>query len=69
MEKFTKKGDKIYVEGRITYRQWEDKDGNTKSKTEIVAEDLMLMSNGEKGEKKITKQEAEDAFELPDIDF
>lgn len=69
VEKFTKKGDKIYVEGRITYRQWEDKDGNTKSKTEIVAEDLMLMSNGEKGEKKITKKEAEDAFELPDIDF
>ena len=30
------KGDPIVVEGRITYRSWEDKDGNKRWMTEIV---------------------------------
>ena len=31
------KGDRVYVEGRITYNKWEDKDGNKRSTTEIIA--------------------------------
>jgi single-strand DNA-binding protein len=30
------KGDRVYVEGRINYRDWMDKDGNKKFRTEIV---------------------------------
>ena len=30
VEKYVKKGDKLYVEGRIEYRQWQDKDGQTR---------------------------------------
>ena len=33
-ERFLKRGDRIYVEGSIEYRQWEDKDGQTKYTTE-----------------------------------
>jgi single-strand DNA-binding protein len=34
---FLKKGRTVYIEGRITTRSWDDKDGNKKYKTEIVA--------------------------------
>ena len=30
VERYVKKGDKLYVEGRIEYRQWQDKDGQTR---------------------------------------
>jgi single-strand DNA-binding protein len=35
-EKFLQKGSKIYIEGSIKYRQYEDKEGNTKYITEIM---------------------------------
>jgi single-strand DNA-binding protein len=47
VERYVKKGDKIYVEGRIEYRQWQDKDGQTRYSTEInVRELIMLGSRG-----------------------
>jgi single-strand DNA-binding protein len=50
VEKYVKKGDKLYVEGRIEYRQWQDKDGQTRYSTEInVRELIMLGSGGGKG--------------------
>jgi len=46
-EKYLKKGDRIYVEGRIEYRQWEGQDGQTRYTTEIRAlEMIMLGSSG-----------------------
>jgi len=38
-----KKGEKIYVEGEIEYRQWQDKDGQTRYTTEIKVKELMLL--------------------------
>jgi len=47
VEKYVKKGDKLHVEGRIEYRQWQDKDGQTRYSTEInVRELIMLGSRG-----------------------
>lgn len=43
-ERYLKKGDRIYVEGRIEYRTWEDKDGNTRYSTEIVGREMMMLS-------------------------
>ena len=42
-EKYMTKGDKIYVEGRIEYRTWEDRDGNTRYSTEINAREVILL--------------------------
>jgi single-strand DNA-binding protein len=44
VEKYVKKGDKLYVEGRIEYRQWQDKDGQTKYSTEINVRELIMLS-------------------------
>lgn len=38
------KGSKIYIEGRIQTRQWEDKDGNKRYTTEIVAREMKMLS-------------------------
>lgn len=43
VEKYVKKGEKIYVEGEIEYRQWEDKDKQTRYTTEIRVRELMLL--------------------------
>jgi single-strand DNA-binding protein len=37
------KGRKIYVEGRLQSRSWETPDGEKRSATEIVIEDMMLL--------------------------
>ena len=48
IEKYVHKGDKIYLEGSIEYRQWQDKDGQTKYTTEIRVQEILLL--GGKGE-------------------
>jgi single-strand DNA-binding protein len=46
VERYVKKGDKIYVEGRIEYRQWQDKDGQTRYSTEINVRELIMLGGG-----------------------
>ncbi len=44
------KGKQVYIEGRIQTRSWEDKDGNKRYTTEIVAQTMqMLGPAGDKG--------------------
>ncbi len=50
-DRFLKKGKEVAVEGRIVYRNYEDKKGATKYITEIVLSDLVLLRNGEKAGK------------------
>ena len=49
VEKYVKKGDKIYVEGRIEYRQWTDKEGQTRYSTEINVRELLMLGGGRGG--------------------
>ena len=46
--KYVKKGDKLYVEGSITTRKWEDKEGNTRYTTEVKVRDLTMIGGTEK---------------------
>lgn len=43
VERYVKKGEKLFVEGEINYRQWQDKDGQTKYTTEIKVRELILL--------------------------
>ena len=48
---YMKKGHKVYIEGRIQTRNWQDQQGQTKYMTEIVAQNvLMLTGRGDGGE-------------------
>ncbi|HEY9480205.1 MAG TPA: single-stranded DNA-binding protein [Gemmatimonadaceae bacterium] len=44
VERYLKKGDKVYVEGRIEYRQWQDKENQTRYSTEINVRELLMLS-------------------------
>ena len=45
-EKYVKKGTQLFIEGRIRTRSYNDKDGNTKYMTEILADNMQLYSQG-----------------------
>ncbi|HBK71279.1 MAG TPA: single-stranded DNA-binding protein [Flavobacteriaceae bacterium] len=43
-EKYLSKGDKVYIEGRIKTRQWEDQSGNKRYTTEIHATEMTFLT-------------------------
>jgi single-strand DNA-binding protein len=45
---YLRKGSQVYVEGRIQTRDWEDKEGNKRQTTEIVALSMQML--GRRGE-------------------
>lgn len=46
-EKYIRKGSQIYVEGKITNRQYDDKEGNKRFINEIVADNIRLLGRKE----------------------
>ena len=46
---YVKKGKRVYVEGRIETRSYDDKDGVKKYMTEIIATDMILLDGGQGG--------------------
>jgi single-strand DNA-binding protein len=47
-EKYLKKGAKVYIEGKLKTRTWQDKEGNNRYSTEVITDSLtMLGSTGE----------------------
>ncbi|TXI77463.1 MAG: single-stranded DNA-binding protein [Flavobacteriales bacterium] len=49
-EKYLRKGSKVYVEGKLRTRQWQDKDNNTRYTTEIVADELTMLDRASGGD-------------------
>lgn len=43
-EKFLKKGDKVYIEGRLKTRKWQDDKGNDRYSTEIQCVDFTFLT-------------------------
>lgn len=48
-EKQLKKGMLVYVEGKVSYRKYNDKDGNERQTTDIVANNLRILEKREGG--------------------
>ena len=46
---FLVKGRKVYVEGRLSTRNWTGQDGTQKSTTEVVIDDMILLDNKQGG--------------------
>ena len=44
---YLKKGRQIYVEGRIRTNKWQDKDGNERYTTEIIASEMKMLGSRE----------------------
>ena len=57
---YLKKGSQVYIEGKLQTRKWEDKEGNERWTTEIVANQMQMlgerMSQGTSNQGNVTKQ-------------
>jgi len=47
--KYLTKGKQVYIEGRIQSRSYDDRDGNKRYITEIVASDMQMLSRADQG--------------------
>lgn len=47
--KYLSKGRQVYVEGRLQTNEWQDKEGNKRYTTEIVANNVTFLSGGNGG--------------------
>ena len=45
VEKYITKGKEIAIEGKLTSRSWEDKDGIKRYTTEVVCSELLMLGN------------------------
>lgn len=45
-QQYLTKGKKIFLEGRIQTREWEAQDGQKRTRTEIVAENMIMLDRG-----------------------
>jgi len=44
-EKYLKKGAKVYIEGKLKTRKWQDKEGNDRYTTDIVGDQMTMLGN------------------------
>jgi single-strand DNA-binding protein len=55
---YLKKGSPVYVEGRIRTRKWQDKDGQDRYSTEIVADRMQLLGARGAGSEPLSREPA-----------
>jgi single-strand DNA-binding protein len=55
---YLKKGSPVYVEGRIRTRKWQDKEGQERYSTEIVADRMQLLGGRAGGSESLSREPA-----------
>jgi single-strand DNA-binding protein len=45
-DQYLKKGDQVYIEGRLQTRSWEDQSGQQRWTTEVVAQEMTMLGGG-----------------------
>lgn len=69
-EKYLKKGNKVYIEGKLRTRSWQDQDGNNRYTTEVVADNLTMLGGRNDGEEGgYSKPESSNSVDKPSGDF
>ncbi|MEX2379525.1 MAG: single-stranded DNA-binding protein [Vicingaceae bacterium] len=73
-EKYLRKGNQVYIEGKLRSRSWEDKEGNTRYITEVIGDNMtMLGSKGSSSDNSSSSapsnesKQAEKPAESPDL--
>lgn len=63
VEKYIRKGASVFVSGELTYRQWQDKDGNDRTSTEVKLYTVQMLDKRPKGAPEVVSQDED----LPDF--
>lgn len=71
------KGSKVLIEGKLRTRQWEDRDGDKRYTTEVIADELVFLdpsrggqrqqSSGQHTERRAPQQQAQGGFPIDDF--
>ena len=73
MGQYLKKGSKVYLSGKMSVRKWQDKSGQDRYTTEIIAGDMQMLEgrgdSPEKSEPKPAEPSAFDNFDSEDVPF
>ncbi len=64
---YLKKGSQVYVEGKLQTRKWEDKEGNERWTTEVVANQMQML--GDRMSNDMTNDNASSSQSSSDNDF
>ena len=72
-ERYLKKGQKVYIEGKLKTRSWQDQDGNNRYSTEIITDNLTMLGNNNSNDSKsnFEKQQStnNDSKKSPEKEF
>ncbi len=63
------KGSRVYIEGRLQTRRWEDSNGNKQSTTEIVANEMLMLDSRRRDRSDAQDQEEPAVDEPPEDEF
>lgn len=55
--RYMRKGGQVYVEGRLQTRKWQDRDGNDRYSTEVVAENIRFLGGRGENDRSDTRRE------------
>ncbi len=67
---YLSKGRQVYVEGRLQTREWEDRDGNKRYTTEIVAREMQMLGSKDSGDTSKTKPKPQNQVsEVPEPSY
>ena len=69
---YLKKGSQVYVEGKLQTRKWEDKEGNERWTTEVVANQMQMLGDrmsGDTSNDNASSSQSSSDNDNPDIEF
>ncbi|NIQ14135.1 MAG: single-stranded DNA-binding protein [Candidatus Dadabacteria bacterium] len=66
---YLSKGKSVYIEGSLRTRSWEDKEGNKRWTTEVVARTMQILTPAGSGAGKSAAQQTSDDVPAEDISF
>lgn len=69
---YLKKGSPVYIEGRIQTRSWEDREGNKRYTTEIIAQNMQMLGSARREGMAQSQEErypVEEPVVIPDDDI
>ncbi|MBU0598299.1 single-stranded DNA-binding protein [Patescibacteria group bacterium] len=58
---YLKKGSKVYIEGRMQTRSWDDQSGNKRYRTEIITENMIMLDKAGAGGAMPTNSQAQNS--------
>ena len=68
-EKYVKKGSQLFIEGKITSRSWDDKEGNKRYTTEVVASNFQMLDRKNSNNSDDNQNKAETPMATVDKDI